>query len=298
VVKNGTYTTSCAPGGTPSQVTYTVAAGAYSSTIGQADADAKAQNDVNANGQNYANTHGTCTFYSAAQAGNFTRNNCAAGGSPSTVPYSIAAGAYTSLISQADANQQAVNALNTLGQNNANANGTCTFYNAYLIQSFTRNNCSPGQIGGTMTYSVPAGKYSSTISQADADAKAHNDMNTNGQTVVNNNASCTQPTIYAKMFYENGHPSPDGYVADIVVRFFSDANYTQPMYVYDLTVNWAIDGHCEWEHFNTFSDQATGYSLYLRTQYPINYPDPDSQEGSGYMCNDVYLLQAGNYVYL
>ena len=42
-------------------MTYNVAAGAYTSTISQADADAKAQADVTANGQTYANTNGTCS---------------------------------------------------------------------------------------------------------------------------------------------------------------------------------------------------------------------------------------------
>lgn len=41
-------------------VTYTVAANTYSSHAGQWDADQLAQNDVNANGQNYANAHGSC----------------------------------------------------------------------------------------------------------------------------------------------------------------------------------------------------------------------------------------------
>ncbi len=46
---------------TGSQVTYTVPQGAYSSTTSQGAADQLAQNDINANGQNYANTNGSCT---------------------------------------------------------------------------------------------------------------------------------------------------------------------------------------------------------------------------------------------
>lgn len=62
VAKSGTYTKVCSPGYTGSSVTYTVPAGTYFSTISVADADAKAQADVTANGQNYANTNGTCTL--------------------------------------------------------------------------------------------------------------------------------------------------------------------------------------------------------------------------------------------
>lgn len=61
VTKSGSYTSSCAAGSIGSLVTYTVAAGAYISTISQADADAKAQTDVTTNGQNYANVNGICT---------------------------------------------------------------------------------------------------------------------------------------------------------------------------------------------------------------------------------------------
>jgi hypothetical protein len=41
---------------------------------------------------------------------------------------------------------------------------------------------------------VPANTYSSTISQADADAKAQNDANTNGQNYANANCVCA-PSI-------------------------------------------------------------------------------------------------------
>ncbi|MFT3945494.1 MAG: DUF5977 domain-containing protein [Agriterribacter sp.] len=40
--------------------------GVYSSTISQADADQKAQNDVNTNGQAYANANGTCSSVSCS----------------------------------------------------------------------------------------------------------------------------------------------------------------------------------------------------------------------------------------
>ncbi|WP_423787470.1 DUF5977 domain-containing protein, partial [Klebsiella pneumoniae] len=66
---------------TGSTVTYTVSASTYSSTVSQADANQKAINDVNTNGQIYANTNGTCTavvattYYNTVQSGSFTRNN-------------------------------------------------------------------------------------------------------------------------------------------------------------------------------------------------------------------------------
>lgn len=55
------FTTTCSPGYTGSFVYYNVPYGKYTSTMSQADADNQAQADVTANGQNYANTNGTCT---------------------------------------------------------------------------------------------------------------------------------------------------------------------------------------------------------------------------------------------
>lgn len=50
--------TGCDQGG---QVVYTVPANTYSSTVSLAAANQLAQDDINANGQNYANTNGSCT---------------------------------------------------------------------------------------------------------------------------------------------------------------------------------------------------------------------------------------------
>ncbi|NQX42531.1 hypothetical protein SAMN05421820_112231 [Pedobacter steynii] len=54
----------CPPGSEPSTgYTYTVLALTYSSTISQADANQKAENDILLNGQNQANLHGTCADF-------------------------------------------------------------------------------------------------------------------------------------------------------------------------------------------------------------------------------------------
>lgn len=54
----------CPPGSEPSTgYTYTVLAMTYSSTISQADANQKAENDILLNGQNQANLKGTCTDF-------------------------------------------------------------------------------------------------------------------------------------------------------------------------------------------------------------------------------------------
>lgn len=71
-----------------------------------------------------------------------------------------------------------------------------TFYSIAKSGAFTRNNCTSCLMGTTVTYPVPAGKYTSVINQADADQKAQNDVDNNGQAYANDpaNGSCVTPT--------------------------------------------------------------------------------------------------------
>ena len=191
--KSGVFTrNNCAAGGAPQSATYSVPAGRFTSDVSQAAADALAQNDVNSNGQAYANTNAKCIFTSAAKSGVFTRNNCAAGGAPQSVTYSVPAGRYTSDVSQATADGLAQNDVNVNGQAyaNDNNNAKCIFSSVAKSGVFTRNNCAAGGTPQSLTYTVPAGRYTSDVSQATADALAQNDVNANGQTYVNTNAKC------------------------------------------------------------------------------------------------------------
>ncbi|WPQ61474.1 DUF5977 domain-containing protein [Chitinophaga sancti] len=181
----------CSTGGTGSSVTYTVAAGKYSSTVSQAGADSLASADLTANAQTYANTNGYCTFYNTAVSLTKTRNNCATGGTGSSVTYTVAANKYSSTVSQSQADSLANLDLNNNAQTYANTNGTCTFYNTAVSATMTRNNCSTGGTGSSVTYTVAANKYSSTVSQSQADSLANVDLNNNAQTYANTNGTCT-----------------------------------------------------------------------------------------------------------
>ncbi|TPG29456.1 hypothetical protein EAH81_27660 [Flavobacterium pectinovorum] len=64
-------------------------------------------------------------YKSIARSGPFTRNNCGAGVPGSTVTYSQAAGAVTSVISQADADDNGFTKFNTDGLAYANTTGVC-----------------------------------------------------------------------------------------------------------------------------------------------------------------------------
>jgi hypothetical protein len=192
VAKSGNFTrNNCGTNGTGGTTTYTVAAGTYTSIISQADADQKAVDAVNAGGQAYANANAGCTWTNQAQSGNFTRNNCGTNGTGSTVTYTVAASSYSSTISLADANQKAVDAVNAGGQAYANANAGCTWTNQAQSGNFTRNNCPPNYTGSSVTYNVAANTYNSTISLADANQKAIDDVNANGQSYANTNGTCT-----------------------------------------------------------------------------------------------------------
>ncbi|TDO68887.1 hypothetical protein EV143_11730, partial [Flavobacterium chryseum] len=181
----------CAAGGTPESINYNVPAGRYFSNTSQADADTQAQTEINTNGQSYVNATAKCTFLNVSKNQLFTRNNCAAGGTPESVNYNVPAGKYSSNVSQTDADTQAQAEIDTNGQTYANATAKCTYWNVAKSQAFIRNNCTSDSSPGSALYSVSAGKYFSYTSQADADAKAQTDINTNGQAFANATAKCT-----------------------------------------------------------------------------------------------------------
>jgi YD repeat-containing protein len=129
-------------------------------------------------------------------SGNFVKNNCDIGYDGSTVTYNVYPGTYTSTVSQAIVDQQAIDELNANGQNYANTHGACSqhvYYNVFKSNMFQRNTCTAGYQGSWVTYQVWPGKYSSLISQEHADQQAQNDINANGQNYANAhpNATCT-----------------------------------------------------------------------------------------------------------
>ncbi|ULQ52150.1 DUF5977 domain-containing protein [Flavihumibacter fluvii] len=65
------------------------------------------------------------------------------------------------------------------------------YYNKLISEAFYRNNCAAGYQGGSALYSIPADKYSSTISQEDADSKAELELLRQGQAFANSSGSCS-----------------------------------------------------------------------------------------------------------
>jgi len=172
------YTAVCAgngiapnPDGTPQTVN--IPAGQFTSTISQAEADAQALAAAQAQAQSLL----SCTFWNSAQT--YTAV-CPAGQTGASVTKTVAAHTFSSTLSQADADAQALNSA-TL---QANAALVCnsvspTFYNTSqsVTKSITLNLGVRGYCTATVTVNVGAGKYTSTVSQAAANAAAINYAN-------------------------------------------------------------------------------------------------------------------------
>lgn len=185
-----------------SLVTMTIEAGQFSSTISQEDADRKAEAELNAKGQDYANSHGTCNtikWYNDRKSKMFQKTDCEVTEVGSMVEYVVEAGRFSSSVSKEDANQKALDALEAEGPGYANEHGTCEtnlWYNVEKSKVFYKNDCEDGFIGAPYTYTVEAGKYISDVSQEDADKKALDDIERNGQEQANLDGECIEDPNY------------------------------------------------------------------------------------------------------
>lgn len=185
-----------------SLVTMTIEAGQFSSTISQEDADRKAEAELNAKGQDYANSHGTCNtikWYNDRKSKMFQKTDCEVTEVGSMVEYVVEAGRFSSSVSKEDANQKALDALEAEGPGYANEHGICEtnlWYNVEKSKVFYKNDCEDGFIGAPYTYTVEAGKYTSDVSQEDADKKALDDIERNGQEQANLNGECIEDPNY------------------------------------------------------------------------------------------------------
>lgn len=185
-----------------SLVTMTIEVGQFSSTISQEDADRKAEAELNAKGQDYANSHGTCNtikWYNDRKSKMFQKTDCEVTEVGSMVEYVVEAGRFSSSVSKEDANQKALDALEAEGPGYANEHGTCEtnlWYNVEKSKVFYKNDCEDGFIGAPSTYTVEAGKYTSDVSQEDADKKALDDIERNGQEQANLNGECIEDPNY------------------------------------------------------------------------------------------------------
>ncbi|MET0462295.1 MAG: DUF5977 domain-containing protein [Chitinophagaceae bacterium] len=122
------YNSTCSSGSIAQPITYEILPGTYSSMIDQETADQMALDQIEAEGQLFADANGTCStsyqYYNTERKGLFTAN-CPPNSNSQAFEYSIPAGAYGSDLSPQHANALADKRLFELGQQYANANGVC-----------------------------------------------------------------------------------------------------------------------------------------------------------------------------
>lgn len=109
------------------EYTYNVPSGKYVSTISQADANQKAFDEIDANGQNEANRQGTCykVYYNNEKRKVFSKKDCPSGNNSTAYTYIVPAKKYLSKISQDDADQKAEEEIKNRGQKLADQRLRC-----------------------------------------------------------------------------------------------------------------------------------------------------------------------------
>jgi hypothetical protein len=184
-----------------------------------------AQNDLDANGQSYANTHGICKlvpvtvtlknvgeqgtdnfFVTFTANGNsshhgFNNKRLSAGESyTSNVDWGTydieieAKSGYTMKFSLGGV----VKTGSIVTYTNVSISEATTIYAAVYQNTsqnvtYTRNNCPPNNTPSSVVYVVPAGTYTSFISQADANTQAIVQTASAGQAYANANGTCLPP---------------------------------------------------------------------------------------------------------
>lgn len=110
----------------------------------------------------------------------------------------------------------------------AGQSGSCGGYsNTEKSGVFTRNNCQPGYTGSQVTYVVPGGTYTSSVSVEDANITAQNDVNANGQNYANTNGICNPPLVTVQGYNNKS--------STYQVRFINNATAVQ--YTFYLTAS-------------------------------------------------------------
>lgn len=162
----------CLKGGIPMDtLLYKVPAGKYEGETVEY-ANGLAHREISDEGQALANRICRCIYYSESKMSVFTRNNCGVGGTATSVRFELPTKAFSSTISQKVADSLAQDYIDKNGQAYANSMGVCTYSSAYKSINLSKKSCKDGSTISNGLFQVPAGRYTSTVSQQDADSKA------------------------------------------------------------------------------------------------------------------------------
>ncbi|MEE6130375.1 DUF5977 domain-containing protein, partial [Chryseobacterium arthrosphaerae] len=109
------------------------------------------------------------------------------------------------------------------------------YANDEMGNEYIANNCSIGYLPNKYTYLVPAKKYFSLISQDDANQKALQDIQANGQNITNQNAGCTPLSCTISKGYDIAVLNSASLTMPNTSSFRLQMNFP-----YDSSLSWAI----------------------------------------------------------
>ncbi|GAA4149498.1 hypothetical protein GCM10022217_01450 [Chryseobacterium ginsenosidimutans] len=109
------------------------------------------------------------------------------------------------------------------------------FSNSYKDKTFIRNNCGASATGNPYLYMVPAGTYFSDLSQLEADQKALDDIDANGQNMANQNGTCTVQPSCSFVFSSGVSPQ---YSTNSTTTVNNTVNFNVVFPAYGLWQNW------------------------------------------------------------
>lgn len=169
---------------------------------------------------------------------------------------------------------------------NVNNNSLITYLNVAKSQSFTTTNCSPGTIPVSGLYTVPAAKYSSLVSQVDADQKALNDINSNGQSYVNTNISCTPyvctitPTHLANINYSSFQEASFNHIKGTLSFSFSSSGGSSPNWSDGVFIG-TLDSRCRPSSHKSISVSSGSWYVSIGVGGDISVRSTSSVGSSG-----------------
>lgn len=195
-------------------------------------------------GQNSCNQ---TIYYNEEKSQGFTKSSCGSGSAP--VVYKVSAKTFSSVISQADANQKAQYLIDTYGQKYINNTGSCIFYNDAINGNYTSVSCPVGYEPISLYVSVDANVYSSDISKQDANQKAIQ----YAQQYANEHA-CT-PIIPAFVNIVSYNPNDIG---GFRAKFVNDLTHVE--YEFDIDISGNIMGQVPSGSYNITIYRPAGSS--------------------------------------
>ncbi len=277
----------CAEGWTGDYAEYTLAAGAFSSTISQEHADLLAQRSVDAQAQQFANNNASCIriYRNVSRSVTFYSVDCAAGKQPGAYVYTVPANKYSSAISQQDADDQAEDEIKDYGQYYADVNGPCNTTTEGIWEGDETSQTRCQTLNGTNT-----GKTEIRLKNVNSASSTYNQYQ--WFEMAENILGCSaSTTVYARLGYENIYSFGWNTYGDVVVKFYSDAAGTQPVSVNGLQINFYQNDYCTGNSSTTGPATANGSYTILASGAVLQY-----QSNNNSTCDiDYYLTNGSGY---